>query len=114
MKVKTRKLLSFCPTVCKLLFVGICYFFSTLLPAQSYLGVGLHLTPPIQLDYTQNTAVVARARPGLGGSITYKKEWAVRKGRKWYAEAGLTVQGFRYYQVNYTGDSTTIWSRFLK
>ncbi len=78
--------------------------------AQSYLGVGFHLTPPVAIEYSRNPYVIAKPQLGFGGSITYKKEWSYRPNKKWYAEAGLTLQGLRYYQVDYHGDSITIWT----
>lgn len=79
------------------------------LHAQSFLGVGFHLTPPISFDYTGNANVSVMPQLGLAGSLTYKKEWAYRTKKKWYLEAGLTTQGLRYYQVDYFGDSLAIW-----
>jgi len=78
--------------------------------AQNYIGVGLHLTPPVRFDFTRSQNVTVKPRAGIGGSLTYKREWALKKNGSWYAEAGLALQGLRYYQVSYTGDSTTIWS----
>lgn len=82
------------------------------LHGQHSLGVGFHLTPPIALGNAGNPYVVVTPQVGLAGSVTYKKAWAFRKNRKWYAEAGLTTQGLRYHQVNYFGDSVGIWSDF--
>lgn len=79
------------------------------LHAQSFLGAGFHLTPPVSLDYTGNVNVNVTPRPGLAGSLIYKKEWEYRANKKWYWETGLTTQGLRYYQVDYFGDSLSIW-----
>lgn len=79
---------------------------------QNYLGLGMHLTPPVYLQYTRNPYVIASPRPGVAFSVTFKKEWIYRSGRKWYGEAGLTTQGLLYKQVDYFGDSTSIWSDF--
>lgn len=81
--------------------------------AQDYLGIGLHLTPPVQFDFTNTPNVNVKPQAGMGGSLTYKREWALRKNGIGYVEAGLTLQGLRYYQVSYVGDSTTIWSDFV-
>jgi len=83
------------------------------LHAQSYLGVGFHLTPPISFDYTGNANVNVTPQPGLAGSLTYKKEWTYRNKKKWYWETGLTTQGLRYYQVNYHGDSLSVWGDWV-
>ena len=83
------------------------------LPAQSFLGAGIHLTPPVNLDYTGNANVNVKPRPGLAWSLSYKKEWAYRANKKWYWETGLTTQGLRYYQVNYHGDSLSIWGDWV-
>lgn len=81
--------------------------------AQDYLVIGSHLTPPVQFDFTHTPYVNVKSRAGIGGSFTYKKEWDIKKNGTWYIEAGLTLQGLRYYQVSYVGDSTTIWSDFV-
>ncbi len=83
------------------------------LGGQNYLGIGFHLTPPVFLENTMNPYVVAKPKPGFAGSITFKKEWSYTAHKKWYAEAGLTTQGLRYYQINYFGDKETIWSDFI-
>lgn len=79
---------------------------------QNYLGFGVHLTPPIYLEYPDNAYVNTRAQPGIAGSLSFKKEWAQKKGHKWYAETGLTLQSIRYHQTDYTNDSINIWTDF--
>jgi hypothetical protein len=83
------------------------------LNAQNFIGVGFHLTPPVRFDYTGSSNVTVKPQPGLAGSITYKKEWAYQSLKKWYLEAGVTTQGLRYYQVNYHGDSSAIWTDWV-
>ena len=95
------------------LALTIISFWTTVAVAQDYLGFGLHLTPPVQFDFTRTPYVNVKPRAGLGGSLTYKKEWEIKKNGIWYAEAGIALQGLRYYQVSYIGDSTTIWSDFV-
>lgn len=81
--------------------------------AQNFLGAGFHLTPPIRLSYTGNANVNVTPLPGMAGSLSYKKEWAYRANKKGYWEAGLTTQGLRYYQVDYFGDSLSIWGDWV-
>ena len=83
------------------------------LNGQNYLGIGLHLTPPVYLENVKNPYVIAKPQLGFAGSISFKKEWAYSKNKNWYAETGLTTQGLRYYQINYFGDEETIWSDFV-
>ncbi len=102
------------PTVLKtILTLTIICCYTSVLFAQDYLGIGLHLSPPVEFDFTHTPYVRTKPRAGIGGSFTYKKEWTVKKNGAWYAEVGLTLQGLRYYQVSYVGDSTTIWSDFV-
>jgi hypothetical protein len=89
----------------------LCFRVSTL-QAQHFVGVGFHLTPPIHLEYRQNPYVNATPRPGLAGSVFYKKEWQRTKKRAWYGALGLTTQGLRYYQITYTADQEVIWSDY--
>lgn len=98
------------PKEARTILTLLIFCWTNVITAQDYLGLGLHLTPPIQFDFTHNPYVVATPLPGIGGSLTYKKEWELKRNGMWYAEAGLTLQGLRYYQVNYIGDSITIWS----
>lgn len=102
------------PSLSKIaLTLTIIYCNTSFLSAQDYLGIGLHLTPPVVFDATNTPYVQVKAQPGIGGSFTYKKEWVVKKNGTWYVEAGPTLQGLRYYQVSYVGDSSTIWSDFV-
>lgn len=85
----------------------------TFITAQDYIGMGLHLTPPIRFDYTNTTHLKIRPLPGIGGSLTYRRELGFRKQSAWYVQVGLTLQGLRYYQLNYINDSATIWSDYI-
>lgn len=96
-----------------ILTLSIIFCWTYVVVAQDYLGIGFHLTPPVQFDFTNTPNVNVKPQPGIGGSLTYKKEWALKRDGMWYAEAGLTLQGLRYYQVSYIGDSITIWSDFV-
>lgn len=83
------------------------------LSAQFYVGAGFHLTPPIHLDHSRTPYAVVLPRPGIGGSISFQKEWGLKRDRKWYLESGITLQGLRYRKIDYYGDSVAIWSDFV-
>lgn len=95
--------------VFQLIVFGGCF---NSISAQTYIGVGLHLTPPVEFSSKGHPYLMLQPRAGIGYSFTLKKEWAHRKRNQWYAETGLTTQGLRYYQNNLIGDSVTIWSDF--
>ena len=69
---------------------------------------------PVNFQHTKNPYVSVTPVPAIAASVTYKKEWQNKKGVGWYIESGLTTQGLNYYQVDYTGDSLTIWTNFYK
>ncbi len=77
--------------------------------AQNYFGAGIHLAPPVSIDYCCNPYVHVKPMVSPAYSLSYKKEWESKNKKSWYAELGFSTIGLGFRKTSYFGDSVVVW-----
>ncbi len=77
--------------------------------AQTFLGLGTHIQPPVHIDHCCNSFV--EVTPGVvpGFSATIKRRWKNAKDKAWYYEFGLQNVGVKVRVVDYLNKQVGVW-----
>jgi hypothetical protein len=80
--------------------------------AQDFLGVGLHVSPPVRFDNCCNPWVKARPVITPAFSFTYRRMWENGRGKGWYGDFGFTFVGLKFNVQEFFNDTIQVWHEF--
>lgn len=95
-------------------FIQIIFLFSYQAAySQHFLGLGIHVNPPIRIDNCCNSFIKATPLPSPAASISYKRIIKNAKKRNWYYEGGIGWTGLLFNYQRYFNDfNSLVWDNF--